>query len=104
MALPFVAVRLQTVATAQRREQTPLPAIWQCELVFQRLLGFQRGAEGLLYSLDGGCRGISLADSGRPLEQGRDLAQSLAELLLTGHLGFSDLTTRWYATPGARLK
>jgi hypothetical protein len=49
----------------------------------------QGGAEGLLYSFDGGSGGMPLADSGRPLEQGRDLAKSLAELLLTSHRGFS---------------
>src|ERR1019366_1856744 len=85
VALPLVAIRLQPVAAAQRREQTPLPPVRHAELEFPRLLGLLRDAERLLDALDGRRRGVAFPRRGGAFEQSRDLAQPGPELFLGDH-------------------
>jgi hypothetical protein len=83
--LPLVAVGLQPVAAAQGGEQPSLPAVRQRELKLHRLLGLAHRSERLPHALNGGQGRAPLAAGGCALEQGRDLAQFFAQLLLRGH-------------------
>src|ERR1017187_10135834 len=103
VALPLVAIRLQPVAAAQRREQTPLPPVRHAELEFPRLLGLLRDAERLLDALDGRRRGVAFPRRGGAFEQSRDLAQPGPELFLGDHRYFLMIPRVGQALPPANI-
>ena len=84
-ALPLVAVGNDSVSAAKGGEQPPLPLIRYRKPELRHWFGPGRGPQRLTDAVNGSSGSLTLASSRCAFKQRSDLAQFLAELLLSGH-------------------
>lgn len=85
IALTRVPIGFQTIAAAQRGEQSSVPMIQDPELHLYWLFNLRCGGKGFSHPLDRRCRCISFAIGGGAFEERGYLAQFLSEFLFSGH-------------------
>jgi hypothetical protein len=86
VALAVIAIGLESIAAAERREETPLPAVGKSHLDLHRGFGSLRRCDGPLDSIDRGCGGSPFSAGRGAFEKGGNLAQFVAQLLFGCHL------------------
>jgi hypothetical protein len=84
MPLAWIPVRLESVTSAERDKEAPIPEIREAKIHFDRLFGLPRSTERGTNPIDGGRCRISFSRSRGTFKKGRNLAQFLTKFLFSG--------------------